>query len=147
MPMDGANPCKTKPKILFSSQATRARIEVSNKVQKTKYACMVEAHEPTRQRAEPPVRENHEDHIASKGYNSMTHNTLVNKFIPMPQAMKIRDAKAAVDKIWKKLETIPAWQLDKSPEQEGGYSKGTERQKESPLRYIDGHLSSFQIWS
>ena len=31
----------------------------------------------------------------------------------MPQAMKIPDAKAAVYKEWKKLETIPAWQLDK----------------------------------
>ena len=27
--------------------------------------------------------------------------------------MKTLDAKAAVDKEWKKLETIPAWQLDK----------------------------------
>ena len=34
-------------------------------------------------------------------------------FIPMPQAMKIPDAKAAVEKWWKKLETIPAWQLEK----------------------------------
>ena len=42
----------------------------------------------------------HEDHI-------------VDKFIPMPQAMKITDAKAAVDKEWKKLETIPAWKLEK----------------------------------
>ena len=31
----------------------------------------------------------------------------------MPQAMKIPDAKAAVYKEWKKLETVPAWQLDK----------------------------------
>ena len=31
----------------------------------------------------------------------------------MPQEMKIPDAKAAVDKEWKKLETIPAWQLEK----------------------------------
>ena len=31
----------------------------------------------------------------------------------MPQAMKILDARAAVDKEWKKLETIPAWQLEK----------------------------------
>ena len=29
----------------------------------------------------------------------------------MPQAMKIPDAMAAVDKEWKKLETIPAWDL------------------------------------
>ena len=31
----------------------------------------------------------------------------------MPQAMKIPDAKAAVDKEWKKLETIPAWDVRK----------------------------------
>ena len=31
----------------------------------------------------------------------------------MPQAMKILDSKAAVHKEWKKLETIPAWLLDK----------------------------------
>ena len=31
----------------------------------------------------------------------------------MLQAMKILDAKAAVDKEWKKFETIPAWLLDK----------------------------------
>ena len=43
----------------------------------------------------------------------MTHYNLVHKLIPTPQAMKIPDAKAAADKEWKKLETIPAWQLDK----------------------------------
>ena len=31
----------------------------------------------------------------------------------MPQAMKILDAEAAVDKELKKLETIPAWRLEK----------------------------------
>ena len=31
----------------------------------------------------------------------------------MPQVMKIRDGKAAVNKEWKKIETIPAWQLEK----------------------------------
>ena len=31
----------------------------------------------------------------------------------MPQAIKITDAKAAVDEEWKKLETIPAWKLEK----------------------------------
>ena len=36
-----------------------------------------------------------------------------HKIVPMPQTMKILDAKAAVDKERKKLETIPAWQLDK----------------------------------
>ena len=31
----------------------------------------------------------------------------------MHQAMKIPDAKAAVDTHWEKLEKIPAWQMDK----------------------------------
>ena len=38
---------------------------------------------------------------------------------PVLQAMKILDAKAAVDKDWTKLETIPAWKLDKSSVREG----------------------------
>ena len=54
----------------------------------------------------------HEDHIAGKGSTSMTHYYLVHKFIPMLQAMKISDAKSAVDKEWKKFERIPAWQLE-----------------------------------
>ena len=43
----------------------------------------------------------------------MSDCKLVHKFIPMLQVMKIPDAKAAVDKEWKKLETIPARQLEK----------------------------------
>ena len=49
---------------------------------------------------------NHEDHIAGKGENSLQHYNLVHKFIPMPHAMKIPAAKAAVDKEWEKLEVI-----------------------------------------
>ena len=45
----------------------------------------------------------HEDHIAGKGENSLQHYNLVHKFIPMPQAMKMLAAKAAVDKEWEKL--------------------------------------------
>ena len=56
----------------------------------------------------------HEDRIASKVSTLMIHCNLVHKFIPMPQARKIPDATAAVDKEWKKLETSPAWQLEKT---------------------------------
>ena len=41
---------------------------------------------------------NHEDHIAGQGMNLLSHYNLVYKFIPMLDAMKIPDAKAAVDK-------------------------------------------------
>ena len=43
------------------------------------------------------VPNHHEDHIAGKGDNSSQHYKLVHKFIPMPQALKILTAKAAVD--------------------------------------------------
>ena len=55
----------------------------------------------------------HEDHIAGKRYNSLQHYTLVHKFIPVHQAMKIPAAEAAVDKEWEKLEKIPAWDKTK----------------------------------
>ena len=55
----------------------------------------------------------HQDHIAGKGENSLQHYNLVHKFIPMPHAMNIPAAKAAVDKEWEKLEKISAWNLTK----------------------------------
>ena len=58
----------------------------------------LEADESTRLRMENSIPHNHEDHIAGKGENSLQHYNLVHKFIPMPQAMKIPAAKAAVDK-------------------------------------------------
>ena len=62
---------------------------------------------------EESLPKHHEDHIAGRGDNSLQHLNLVHKFIPMPQAMKIPAAKAAVDKEWEKLEKIPAWNLRK----------------------------------
>ena len=72
---------------------------------KTKFSCIAEIHESTRQRIESVTKRIHEGHIAGNGQNSVVHYSLVHKFIPMHQAMKIPDAQAAVDKEWKKLET------------------------------------------
>ena len=80
---------------------------------KSKFACILEASESTRMRMEESLPKYHEDHIARKGDNSLQHYNLVHKFIPMPQAMKIPAAKAAVDKKWEKLEKIPAWDKTK----------------------------------
>ena len=85
----------------------------SNKI-KTRLACILEASESTRLRMEESLPTHHEDHIAGKGDNSLQHYNLVHKFNPMPQAMKIPEAKAAVDKECQKLEKIPAWNLDES---------------------------------
>ena len=84
----------------------------SNEI-KSKLACISEASESTRMRMGESLPTHHEDHIAGKGDNSLQHYHLGHKFIPMPQAMKIPAAKAAVDKEWEKLEKIPAWGLTK----------------------------------
>ena len=108
-----AMPCKMetrkrarKPQEIVASESTDSH-------KKTKYACFVEAHESTMMRLESTLPRNHADHIAEKGLNSIHHFDLVQNFIPMPQAMKILDAKAAVDKEWEKLEKMSGWQLDK----------------------------------
>ena len=82
----------------------------SNKF-KTQLACILEADECTRLRMGNSVPNYHQDHIAGKGENSLQHHNLVHKFIPMPQAMKIPAAKAAVDKECEKLEKFSAWNL------------------------------------
>ena len=80
---------------------------------KTRLACILEADESTRVRMGNSIPNHHEDHITGKGDNSLQHYNLVHKFIPMPQAMKIPAAKAAVDMEWEKLEKISAWNLTK----------------------------------
>ena len=110
------------------------------KESKTMYGCFVESHASTRQRAESVQSKMHEDRIAGKGFTSMTHYNLVHKFIQMPQSIKIPDAKAAVEKEWKKLETTPAWNLERVKSKKGGYSGSTKRQKESQLCHTDGRM-------
>ena len=65
---------------------------------KTRFNCIAEVHASTRQRFESVTKRIHEEHIAGKVQNSVLHYIFVHKFIPMPQALKIPDAKAAVEK-------------------------------------------------
>ena len=68
-----------------------------NKI-KTKLACILEADESTRMRMGNSISHCHQDQIAGKGENSLQHYNLVYKFIPLPRAVKIPAAKAAVHK-------------------------------------------------
>ena len=77
----------------------------------------------------------------------MSHYNLVYKLIPMPHALRIPDAKAAVVKEWKKLETIPAWQVGKVKSNKRRLFWKHRETKKSPLCYIDGHLSSQKMRS
>ena len=68
---------------------------------KTKYACVVDADESTRPRLEGAGHKLHQDHITAKRMNPITHYSLVHKFSPVPQALKKKDAKTAVErKFW-----------------------------------------------
>ena len=96
IPMLAAMPCKTP--MCQSSRETCRNVGKH----KTKYACIVEADESMRMRLEGTRCKYHEDHIAAKGMNSLSRYNLVHKFIPMPQAMKMPDAKAAVEKEWER---------------------------------------------
>ena len=107
-------PCKLRTKKSPNkSRETDDETKGSNKIQMTERACIVEAHESTRKRWESTLPKDHEDHIAERGFNSLSHYNLVHKFVPMPQAMKIPAAEAAVDKEWEKLAKISAWNLTK----------------------------------
>ena len=92
-----------------SSGETHRNIEK----RKTEYACVVDADESTRPRQGGAGHKPHQDHITEKGENSISHKSLVHKFISMPQSFKIPDAKAAVEKECEQLEKILAWQLTK----------------------------------
>ena len=88
---------------------------------KTRFSGIAEAHESTRQRTESVTKRIHEEHIAGEEQNPVLHCNLVHKFFPMLQAMKIPVSKAAVDKEWKKLQTVPAWDVEKVKIKQGGF--------------------------
>ena len=60
----------------------------------------------------------------------------------MPQAMKVPDAKAAVEKYWEKLEKIPAWQLTKVRNKNEVIDEARNKGQKRSFCVIDGSLSS-----
>ena len=61
-----------------------------------------------RESAWKKLNQKNEDRSVGKGFNSLNHYSLVHKFTPMLQAMKIPDANGAVDKEWGMFENLPA---------------------------------------
>ena len=134
--MAPAMPCKTSKKSKHGE--TRGKC---NEI-KSKLACILEARESTRMRMEEPLPKYLEDHIVGKGDNSLQHYNLVHKFIPMPQAMKIPAAKAAVDKEWENLKRSgrATWQKSEV-NQRRSMKQGRKAQK-----FILPHWWTSVIW-
>ena len=80
IPMPAAMSCKIP---IQNSGETHRNIGEN----KTKHACIVDADETMRIRLEGVPHRYHEDHIAAKGKKSRNHYNLVQKFIPMPEAL------------------------------------------------------------
>ena len=114
----------------------------SNKIQKTKHRCIVEAHESTRNRLESTLPKDHEDHIAEKRFKSISHYNLVHKFIPTPRRCENSRCESRSGQGKEEAPNIASLAIRQGEEQKGGYSVSTMREKENPLCYIDGHLSS-----
>ena len=120
--MEPPVPCKIK---CVQSQETCRKSDTH----RSKHACIVEANESTKKRLERTQHKGQEDLIADKGDNSLCHYNFAHKFIPMPQAMKIREAKATVEKDWEKLEKMPAWHLTKVRTKKEVISKAHRKRK------------------
>ena len=107
VPLESAMPCK-----LRSVSWLKETCCTNNpSTQRTRHACVVEAHDSARKRTEETQREDHEDHVAEKGFKSLSDHNLVHKVISMRQEMKIAGAKAAVDQEWEELEKLSARQV------------------------------------
>ena len=114
----------------------------SNKI-KTKLVCILEADESSRMRyGKFDTASIMKTILQEKGENSLQHYNLVHKFIPMPQAMKIPAAKAAMDKEWEKLEKISAWNLTKVRSKSEVIDEARDVGRYSSFCIINGHMSS-----
>ena len=111
VPLDAALPCK-KGRFL-----------------KTKHACIVDTHESTRQRLESSAPKDHEDHIAGKGYYSMTHYNLVHKFIPIFSSDENSGCESSSEQGMEEARNDSSVAVGESQKQERRYSGSTKRQK------------------
>ena len=79
---------------------------------KTRFSCITEALESTRQRIESVTKRIHEEHIAGKGQNSVLHYNLVHRFSGAASNEQSR-CKGSTGQGMFKRERIPAWDVRK----------------------------------
>ena len=77
VPLGSAMPCE-------SSNQQGAALCAHNKSRKSRFACIVGAHESTRTRTGTSQPRDHDDRITDKGFNSLSHYNLVHKPISPP---------------------------------------------------------------
>ena len=133
--MAAAMPCKEKART--GNTKVAAEVIASRNVPETIWKSGIPWNHKTTSGTFPTYK-TRRSHCSEKVFTSMTHYNMVHKFIPVPQAMKIPDAKGGMEE----ARDNPSVANGECQEQKGGYSRSTKRQKESPLCYTDGHVSS-----
>ena len=110
---------------------------------KTKYACIVEAHESMRIRMEGSSRRYHEDRIAGKGTDSLNHHNYINLFLCLKQ-WKYQVQRQQ----WKKWETTcesTCMAADESQKQNGSSCRSKEQGHNGSFGIVNGSLSSQEL--
>ena len=126
--MDATMPSKKKTKSPTSSPETGARLNASNKVPKTKYASIVEAHESTSSTLKITTTT-----CAGKGYNSMNQLQFGSQVHSYAADHENPGCKGSSGQGMEEARNDSSMAAGKGQEQKGGYSGGTERQKTSTL--------------
>ena len=142
--MDAAMPCKKKTKHTSSLLETAERLEASNEVTKTKYACIVESRESTRQRV---------DHL----YQNLTKTSLQSRdstrwiiTIWFSHAAGCKGPECegrsgkGIEQALNNLSVAAAW--GQEPKQKRKLSNKHKKSQEGPLCYIDRRMSSQEFW-
>ena len=80
-------------------------------------------------------------HRRKKGYVGSFHYGLVHKPVFVQEAMKIPEAKSAVEEEWHELDTVPAWDVKKARPKSEVIRQAKKEWKNSPLREPDGTLT------
>ena len=127
-PVAPAMLCKKKAQTGITKVVAKQEI-ASQKIPKTTYGCTVEPHECTRQRVETSVPTKHEEHIAGKSFTSMSHYSLVHKFMPCASSNEDSRCRSCSGQGMVKARGNSIMATGTSQKQEGGYPRSTTRQK------------------
>ena len=98
-----------------SPQETEERRFVNPTRSKTNHACIVEAHEPTRQRLESSLPKGHEDHIAGRGDTPILLTIWLTSLFLCLKRWKFRMRKQQWTRNWRSLRRPPgSWRKSKA---------------------------------
>ena len=133
--------CKKGARSQSSSPEKRATNDEFGKISKTKCACFVEAHESNRQRLESSLPKHQDDHIekriqldGTQEFGAQLHFNAASD--------ENTGCESSSGQGMEKSRSNSTLEFGQNEKQKGGYSRNTKSQMESPLCYIDGHLSS-----